>query len=145
MLHSVRVVRSAWVVPVLLAVVLTLSSTACGPDDGLVVEPKADAAWERWSEAPSANTYLGFIQANRKAALVHPYADDTLGVLYQVRAIEAQSFYAVQTKDLQIASDVLARVDDLRDGDLLAVFEDVFPGARERLLAAHARVDPLMR
>lgn len=102
-------------------------------------------AWERYREEPTENTYLGFIQANRAAARAHGNPDDAQGVLHQVLALEAQSEQAERRGDLQLAQAVVVRIDEIAAGGVIDTYDDVVPGARERLLAARERVDVLLR
>ena len=64
--------------------------------------------------------------------------------MHQLLSIEAQSEYAALTRDLNLAEAVIVRVEELTEGDVLEAYDEVVPGTRDRLLAAHARVAGLL-
>ncbi len=127
----------------LLAVPLAV---ACNREEKRLPTPAelAETTWDQYREDPGPNSYVGFIAANRKAALDHGHPHDSLGVRYRVRAIEAQSEHAVRQEDLALAQDVIAEVDHIDADGVIEVFEEVFPLATERLRAARERVRPLL-
>ncbi len=129
--------------PLVLVGLVACALGACSsPPDALPA--KVREAWEQYRAEPDQNTYLKFIQVNRAAAREHGIRDDAQGVLHQLLALEAESEQAARTTNLNAAQSVVRRVDELAEGGLLGNYEDVVPGARERFLAARARVAPLL-
>jgi hypothetical protein len=108
-------------------------------------DAKAERVWEQFvREDPKTQlTFELCLRENGFAAKRHANDSDRDGVRYQVRGIEAQSIYAVQEQDAELASVVADRIDELADADFLTNFEDVLPGARQRLEDARKRVSPL--
>jgi len=122
-------------------VLVTLVATACarGPEVPGFPE-EATRAYQAFLDEPNANSYLGFIHANRKVALGRETPNDAIGILVQVRALEVQSLHAKSTGDLHIAVGVVDRVDQIEEGDVIDVYDEVLPGSKARLQAARARV-----
>ncbi len=104
---------------------------------------KADAAWDLFRSNPATNPYENFIRANANAAREHGEPNDAAGVEFQVRALEAMSLQAERTKDAGLALDVVQRISEIEGHDLVGVYEEVDPGARERFAAAKARATRL--
>ena len=128
-----------------IALVLTAFLFCACAQEPSVIPEDVERAWQQYREEPNVNTYTGFIHANRKAAMAHPYTDDAQGVMHQVLSLEAQSEHAERTQDLRLADAVLVRVDEIREGGVIDNYEEVFPGAKERLLAARARVEGMLQ
>jgi hypothetical protein len=97
-------------------------------------------AYDDFMDQPGNASYLRFLHANRAAAREHPFRDDERGVMHQLLAIEAQSLHAEMQHDLHLADSVVRAVDEFEQGGVMLVYDEVVPGARERFLAARARV-----
>lgn len=122
-----------------LLVVFGASVSACGPPRAPTADETADAAWKLYLSKPDPGTYDNFIRANRFAAHEHGLPHDAAGVEYQVRALEVQAAESERAKDASLADDVTMRVDEIAQHDLTGAYDEVLPGAKDRLAAAKAR------
>ncbi len=101
-------------------------------------------AWEEFRADPNGNTFLRFRVANRDAAFRHGNPHDAVGVLHQLLALEAEAEMAERGRDLQLADGVVTRVAEIEEGEVIDVYEELVPGARDRLRAARARVEGML-
>ena len=128
-----------------LAVALLLTAACAPADDGGLHPPDVERTWAEFRETPTDDTYLRFLHANRLAAMQHGNPGDAAGVLHQVRALEAQADQARRAGDLNLADAVVMRVLEIEQAEMLGVYDEALPGARERLLAARASVEGMLR
>ena len=114
--------------------------TARSPEDAA-----AEQAWNALVAEPTSPRFRAFRDANLAAARAHGEMHDRWGVLYQVRAFEAQADEAVRTRGAaggeatRLAFEVTDAVDDLERKDLVSAYEEVLPGAAARLRAAREK------
>jgi len=127
------------------AAALLLLAGACGPPRAPTPDEAAVAAWKLYLAKPDVGTYENFIRANRFAAHEHNRPHDAVGVEYQVRALEVQAAEAERAGDARLADDVDVRVADIAQHDLTGVYDEVLPGAKDRLAAARARALRVIR
>ena len=125
----------------LLPVAVLLLAAACaeGPEVPGFPE-KATRAYEAYLHQPSEAAYHNFIQENRKVQLGRETFNDDIGILVQVRALEIQSLHAESTGNLNLAVGVVDRVDEIEEGEVIEVYDEVLPGSKARLHAARDRV-----
>jgi len=116
-----------------------LLAVSCGGPRAQTPDESADAAWKLYLSKPDPGTYENFIRANRFAAHEHAMPHDKVGVGYQVRALEVMAAEAERAADATLADDVVGRVDEIAQHDLTGVYDEVLPGAKDRLAAAKAR------
>ena len=128
----------------LLPLLLVLAVAGCAPRPTSPLDAAAEQAWQELQEQPDSNRYEAFINANRRAAGAHAEPDDARGIAYQARALEAQAAEAVRSKDPHLAHEVADRVIELRQRDLLGVYEERLPGSKVRFEAAEALVRPVL-
>ena len=135
------------VVSVVLAIVA--AAVGCSEPPRPPSEEIAERAWRALQEDPTASAWKTFRAANLEAARLHGESHDRLGVQFQVRAIEAQAMVAQRTSDPAeagpLAYEVLDAVDDLERKDLFRVYDDVLPGAAERLRRARQLASTVAR
>jgi hypothetical protein len=112
----------------------------CGPKQGPKAA-RADAAWKTYRENPNEAGYHAVFRMTAEAAAEHGSPDDAVGVEYQVRVIELQAAEAVRGMNLELSETVVRRVDDWRAHDVDLNFEEVLPGARQRLADAKAKAE----
>jgi ABC-type glycerol-3-phosphate transport system substrate-binding protein len=122
-----------------------LFAGACGAPSTPTPDESADTAWKLYLAKPDPGTYENFIRANRFAAHQHDMPHDAAGVGYQVRALEVMAAEAERAADATLADDVVRRVDDISQHELTGVYDEVLPGAKDRLAAAKARAARLIR
>ncbi len=136
---------------ILLLLLLLAPLAGCAKEKTVFrAEREAQEAWEHLQESANRVSFETFIAKNRLAARHH--ASDALGgsihdqkgVQFQVRAIEAQSLAAVRDDDVQLATSAAERVEELTSTGMLELYEERFPGAGDRLVAARERVLPLL-
>jgi len=124
----------------LVALLLAVLLSACGPREP-ELPPEVEQTWEEFRETPNGDTYLRFLHANRLAAMRHANPGDAVGVLHQVRALEAQADQAVRTTDLRLAATIVSRVLEIEEGEVIDLYEEVLPGARERIRETRTAVE----
>lgn len=129
----------------LLATAAVLLLAACAERDPRDPGAAADAAWDEFRSARDTSGYESFIAANRTAAAAHARPHDARGVELQMRGIEAQARHAAAVGDPHLAGDSLARVRDLEERGHVDLYEELVPGARERLEAAAALAETVLR
>ena len=122
----------------ILVLAALLVSVGCGGDPG-DAPGKALAAWKLYLKKPDPSTYENFIRANRFAADQHAMPHDAVGIEYQLRALEVMAAESARTNDLNMADDVTNRVEEIERHDLVGVYDETAPGARDRLAAAKSR------
>ncbi len=129
---------------VVFVILLTVLAGCTAEPEMSFADDAAEKAWVALQKTPTSQAYDLFIRSNRTAAMIHGDPNDKKGVRYQVRALEAQAGEAERSADVGIASDVDGRIDELEEGGLLDVYDEVLPGAAERLRAAAKRVLPVL-
>jgi hypothetical protein len=122
---------------VILALVLALGAPGCDSRVPTLAE-RSVVALRRYRSSPTEETYNAFIALNREAARTHGVNHDAEGVEYQLRALEVMAAEAERRHDTEIAGDVLDRLHEIDEHDQGTAFEDVVPGARERLAKVRA-------
>jgi hypothetical protein len=127
------------------AVALLLVCAACGPARAPTPDEAAESAWNLYRSKPDKGTYENFIRSNRDAARQHGEPNDATGVGYQVRALEVMAAESERSHDPSLADDVVMRVDDIAQHELSGVYDEVLPGAKDRLAAAKARAQRVIR
>jgi hypothetical protein len=128
---------------VALALAASLVAAACGGPAAPPQVESAERAWDDLQREPTSANWKSFRAANLEAARVHRESHDRLGVQFQVRAMEAQAGEVHRVGDeveaSRLAWEVVDAVNDIEAKDLLRVYDDVLPGAANRLRAARER------